>query len=242
MKKQKIALAGILIIVSIMLVSVPNVKAAGTTLKVDPALTTVGAPGKVFNVNVTVGMVLDLYGYEFRLDYNATQINATQVIEGPFLKTAGSTQIFQQKINRTSGLVWMATTLLGEIPGASGSGVLATIKFQVLLHTANRTLVQTTNNLFNCTLHLHDTYLSDSNINPIAHSTIDGAYQYMPILGDINGDGIVNIQDATFMGLYWGLTSSDPNWNLAQPVDLNNDGLINIFDATALARSWLKHG
>lgn len=59
------------------------------------------------------------------------------------------------------------------------------------------------------------------------------------ILGDINGDGIVNIKDATQIGAYW-------NWSVIffppmANLDVNDDGIINIKDASIIAANWLKH-
>jgi hypothetical protein len=245
MKKQIITLASIILMFgSMALVLTPPVRSTSPTcgpLKVDPPSTIVGAPNKVFNVSVTISSVLDLYGYEFRLNFNKTLINATKLFEGPFLKTAGPTQVFQQKINDTAGFVWMAETLQGSIPGAIGSGVLAKIQFKTLLSTANRTEVLTTNGLFNCSLGLYDTILIDSSITVITPSSIaNGTYQYMPILGDINGDGIVNITDVGLMVQAWGAIPGNSNWN--ELCDLNNDGVINVQDAGLLARNWLKQG
>ena len=52
------------------------------------------------------------------------------------------------------------------------------------------------------------------------------------IAGDANGDGKVNILDASVIGLKWG--SSDPC------ADLNNDGKVNILDASIIGLNWGK--
>jgi len=53
--------------------------------------------------------------------------------------------------------------------------------------------------------------------------------------GDANGDGLVNIKDATLVSLNWGKTGA----TLAQG-DLNGDGLVNIKDATLVSLNWGK--
>ena len=52
------------------------------------------------------------------------------------------------------------------------------------------------------------------------------------IAGDSNGDGKVNILDASLVGLRWG--GSDPC------ADLNNDGKVNIIDASIIGVNWGK--
>ena len=48
--------------------------------------------------------------------------------------------------------------------------------------------------------------------------------------GDINGDGSVNIFDASILASKWG--TNDP------VADINKDGVVNIFDASILATNW----
>lgn len=50
------------------------------------------------------------------------------------------------------------------------------------------------------------------------------------IVGDLNGDGKVNIFDASIMTSEWG--TSGPT------ADLNQDGIVNIFDASILTANW----
>jgi hypothetical protein len=52
------------------------------------------------------------------------------------------------------------------------------------------------------------------------------------IAGDANGDGKVNILDASIIGLKWG--TADPC------ADLNNDGKVNILDASIIGLNWNK--
>ena len=48
--------------------------------------------------------------------------------------------------------------------------------------------------------------------------------------GDINGDGVVNIFDASILASRWG--TADPD------ADLNGNGVVDIFDASILASNW----
>lgn len=54
------------------------------------------------------------------------------------------------------------------------------------------------------------------------------------ILGDINGDGVVNVLDGIMQASAFGSTPQDSNWN--PRADLNDDGIVNILDAVILAQ------
>jgi subtilase family serine protease len=56
------------------------------------------------------------------------------------------------------------------------------------------------------------------------------------VMGDIKGDGNVNILDAVKISLAYGATPTSPYWNLK--ADLNHDGHIDILDATRIGLHW----
>lgn len=56
------------------------------------------------------------------------------------------------------------------------------------------------------------------------------------VMGDLNGDGAVNILDAVRVSLAWGGTPADPYWNVK--ADLNHDGRIDLLDASRLSLWW----
>jgi len=53
---------------------------------------------------------------------------------------------------------------------------------------------------------------------------------------DINGDGIVNIVDATFLAKAWLSRAGSPTYDYR--CDFNNDGIINITDLTIFTSGW----
>ena len=121
-----------------------------------------GPVGQNFTVDVCISDVVDLYGWEFKLSWNATLLNLVNVLEGMFLKSGGPT-FFTYKTNNTLGYMIVDCTLLGDTPGVSGDGTLATIEFYV------KTVGE-------CILDLYDTILVNSAEEAIAHSVFDGWY------------------------------------------------------------------
>jgi hypothetical protein len=132
-----------------------------TTISVSPSTVTVNA-GKNFSINVTISSVSDLYGWQFALSWNASLLDLVNVTEGPFLKSGGSNDTyFNYNLNATAGNLIADCTLLGNVPGVSGSGVLATITFHV-------------KNGGQCPLNLFDVELYDSSELPISFQTTNG--------------------------------------------------------------------
>jgi hypothetical protein len=56
------------------------------------------------------------------------------------------------------------------------------------------------------------------------------------VMGDINGEGVVNILDAVIIAQAWQATPTSPNWNIK--ADLCHNGKINILDATRIGLYW----
>jgi len=148
------------------------VEATSTCVFLDPPTQTVGAVGDSFTANVSVADVFNLYGYEFKLYYNSTVMNGTQVIEGSFLKSGGRTFFrimnFTDHYDSTRGVVWIVCSLLGNVSGVSGSGVLATIKFESVSLGDS------------VPLDLVDVELFDSGGSPIPHEVLDGTVIVIP--------------------------------------------------------------
>jgi len=68
---------------------------------------------------------------------------------------------------------------------------------------------------------------------------IDGTVK-IKIIGDVNGDGTVDIYDALLIREAFGSTPGDPNW--IPEADLNQDGIINIFDALIIRSCFGETG
>ena len=144
-----------------------------TTLYVEPQLTTI-KPLRTFEINISIANVTDLEGWEFKLYYPNSLLNATEIKEGPFLKTAGGTffmvKEFTDNYNETHGRIWAACVLEGQGPGTSGAGTLEMITFKAKL---NGTAI----------LHLAETDLIDSEMPPnhISHVTADGDVKILSV-------------------------------------------------------------
>jgi len=59
------------------------------------------------------------------------------------------------------------------------------------------------------------------------------------ILGDINGDFIVDIYDAILLAGHFNQTPIDPLWNAN--VDTNGDNIVDIYDAIITAGHFNQH-
>jgi len=64
------------------------------------------------------------------------------------------------------------------------------------------------------------------------------AFKLPGLVGDANGDGIIDIFDAIILSTAYGATPDKPNWNAA--ADLNGDNVVDIYDAIALASNYGK--
>lgn len=89
--------------------------------------------GSSFEIGLIGEDFLDLFAFNFSLSYDPTLIRAVSVDEGTLLPGAGSTFFIPGVIDDIAGIVeFTGDTLLGAIAGASGSGSLATIRFEAL--------------------------------------------------------------------------------------------------------------
>ena len=86
-----------------------------------------------FQVNVTITNVTNLGAYEFVLFYNSTVLRCTgvelptnHILEPVYFVVR---LLYDNKFNKTHGLVLAALTLIGDIPGKNGSGTLINVNF-----------------------------------------------------------------------------------------------------------------
>jgi hypothetical protein len=79
---------------------------------------------------IKVSNVRDLYGWEAKLQWNASMLTLLNATEGPFLRSHGNTTFFYPKPG--DGSVRLECCLQGMVIGVDGGGVLASLEFIVL--------------------------------------------------------------------------------------------------------------
>jgi hypothetical protein len=110
------------------------------TVRISPESITVLQVDDNFTVYVTVDNVVAAGAAQVQLTYDPTVLNVTEVVEGPFLQSAGSTVVAQCNAEEdlTShpprGEVYYSSAITGTaaLTGASGSGVLLNVTFRVV--------------------------------------------------------------------------------------------------------------
>jgi hypothetical protein len=138
-----------------------------TRVRVDPTVQTVSV-GDQFTVDVRVDSVVNLGAYEFKLAFDPAAVAFVDVANGPFIGSSGRTPECAAPILTASSVQFSCSTLGADLPGASGSGVLATVRFRA---TATGT----------SSLDLQGVTLLTPNAQPIAVAeVIDGSVAAVP--------------------------------------------------------------
>ncbi|MGD0160804.1 MAG: dockerin type I domain-containing protein [Candidatus Bathyarchaeia archaeon] len=74
---------------------------------------------------------------------------------------------------------------------------------------------------------------------PTGSTTLSDGNVTIKLLGDVNGDGVVDLRDIALVARAFGSTPGGPNWNPA--ADINGDGTVNMEDVTLVARNFESH-
>jgi hypothetical protein len=150
---------GALLLLWIGLAGTPVVTA--TTISIEPTPSTFSV-GDTFSLNIVVTDVIDLYGFQFDIEFSPSILSATGITEGAFLLSGGSTLFIPGAIDNVLGTIsFTGDTLLSAPPGVDGSGILASVTFQALV--AGTSLVSPSN-----------VVLLDTNLADIPFSTQNG--------------------------------------------------------------------
>jgi len=127
---------------------------------------TLGVP---FSIDVMISNVADLYGFEIKLGYNTTILNAINASEGSFLKQAGETWNITE-INDAGGYVKFAVSRLSVENGVNGSGTLFTLTFNSSLSATGTTSIA-----------FNTVKLSNPQSQPISHTFLGGSVEVVEI-------------------------------------------------------------
>jgi len=132
---------------------------------VDSTLTS----GSSFSVDVNITDVTDLYGFEFKLNYDTTVLTASDIEFVPFLNEP---TYEAESINDTSGYVMVNVTSQPPAVGRSGSGVVASVTFSVEAEGSSD-------------LSFSDTNLIDSAGVSLLHSAPTGSFSNEKVVSEI---------------------------------------------------------
>ncbi len=95
------------------------------------SLSSGGGSGSLFILDVDASSVTDLYGVSFILHYpnDLLAYSRNSESEGTFLSENGTVATDLQASERQAGEVTVGISRLGEVPGATGSGLLLSLEF-----------------------------------------------------------------------------------------------------------------
>jgi hypothetical protein len=193
-------------------------------LFVDPSEISNGSLGigSSFMINVNIVNASDVGGLEFKLGFNASELNVISVVAGAIIPGSVTPTT---EVDNVTGFARFNVTLSSPI---NGDGTLAVIQLLVMA-----------DNLKNSVLHLYNVSLVDSGGATLLFTTADGSFSNLKVIpGDLNHDGIVDILDAVEFSKSFGSTSSSERWN--PEADINGDGQLDIFDLILIAMNFGK--
>lgn len=123
--------------------------------------------GSTVDVDVLISQVTDLYAYNFSISFDASLLQVSSVAMGSFLGAGGATLGDTGTVDNAAGTITFAyNSLVGPLPGVSGSGTLLTIHLNAIgTGTSALTFVPA------------DTTFVDSSAAEIGLTTVDGSVQ-----------------------------------------------------------------
>ena len=129
----------------------------GTVVFVEPRRVTSPAAGQQLQVHINVKDAADVLAYEVKVGFDPTALRYVSITNADYLP-AGA---FAAPAQVTANSVYLAATSVAG-SAAAADGTLAIVTFEVVAAKAS-------------TITLSDVLLSDSNITPLALTSVDGA-------------------------------------------------------------------
>jgi len=165
-------------------------KADGMTIAVDPASITVNNVGDVFTVNVTIANAANVYGVQFKLQWNGAIVNCTSVTlpSGHFMDPDGVEQandnlwIISKKRGDSTAEYAVTYYSLDDADARGttpriGNGILATLTMKALAVGSTQ-----------ITFDLDGTVIGDRNGQPLDFTKVDGEITVVP---EFNSIGLI---------------------------------------------------
>ena len=191
-------------------VPVSDVPVSGAVISLSPSPVISPAIGEALTLDLNITAGEAVAGYQVTVQFDATAVRYVKSSNGDYLPTGA---FFVPPVVNGNSVKFAATALTGV---SNGDGTLATFTFGVVAAKAS-------------TLNLVDVLLADSDGNTVSPEVEDGQITEPPRLaGDVNNDGIVNIQDLVLVASNFGQTG-------VNAADINADGVVNITDLVKVA-------
>ena len=191
-------------------IETPEILTTDAVMSLSPSPITSPAVGEQLTLNLNIAAGKVVAGYQFTLQFDPTALRYVESSNGDYLPTG---TFFVPPILKGNRVELAASTLSGV---SNGDGTLATVTFEVLVVKASP-------------LTLSEPLLSDNQGNTF-RPRVEGAEVTEPPKpkADVNGDGIVNIQDLVLVASSFGKTGQNA-------ADVNADGVVNIADLVLVA-------
>jgi len=177
-------------------------------------------PCNNFTVNVTISDATNIYSFDFKLGFSNTILNVLGAELGNFFPSSVIPTI---TIDNAAGYVRVSASLTPPETPKNGTGNLAKIKLHVEGNGSS-------------TLRLYDVQIKDDKGRMLPFNTQDGYFNNSAILGDLNGDGKVDVKDVSVVALHLGSYLGHGRWD--ERADVNGDGKVNIFDIAIVCRNF----
>ena len=188
-----------------------RVQAGVSVVSIQPSEMESPAVGEQFTIDVNITGGENVAGYQMTVTFDPTALSFVSIENADYLPVGAFVLAPTPDNDRV--------TFIATSGGASnGDGTLAKATFEVVKVKAS-------------TIGLVNVTLSDPDLNRINVTTEDGKITGgdAVLIGDVNGDGAVNIFDLVTVAGQFGETGE----NLL--ADVNGDGTVNIFDLVTVA-------
>ena len=191
-------------------VETPVVATTDAVVSVSPSPVISPAVGEQLTLNLKITAGEAVAGYQFIVRFDPTALRYVESGNGEYLPTGA---FFVQPVVNRDRVELAATALAGV---SNGDGTLATITFEVMAVKPS-------------TLTLSEPLFADDQGNTFLPRVEGGEITEPPELkGDVNADGVVNIQDLVLVASSFGETGENS-------ADINADGVVNIADLVLVA-------
>ena len=188
-------------------------RSANAVVSITPSPLLAPAIGQQLTLNIDIADGESVGGYQLTIQFDETALRYVDSTNGNYLL---GNSFVTPSVVEGNRVTLAASSLEGE---SNGDGTLATLTFEVLL---NKTSTLTVSNVL----------LSDSTGRGSRPRVEDVEVMKRPqITGDVNQDGVVNIQDLVLVAGRFGQSGKNK-------ADVNGDNVVNIQDLVLVADAF----